>query len=57
MHLGHFVCAVVVHHQMDVEAIRKIGFDVIEKPQEFLMPVPPVAVADGYATCHIHGRK
>jgi hypothetical protein len=29
---------------MDVKAIRKIGFDVIEKSQEFLMPVPPVAV-------------
>ena len=41
--LSDLVRAVVVHHQMHFKAARKIGLDLIEKPQELLMPVPPVA--------------
>jgi hypothetical protein len=42
-HLSAFVCAVVVHHQMHLQAARKITLDLIEKPQELLMPMSPVA--------------
>ena len=38
-HFGDFVRAVVVHHQMDVKTARKIGLDLIQKPQEFLVPM------------------
>jgi Protein of unknown function (DUF2934) len=42
-HLSDFVCAVVVHHQMHLQAARKVSLDLIEKPQELLMPMSPVA--------------
>src|SRR5712692_2553891 len=56
-HLGDLVRAVVVHYQVHFNTGRKIGLDLIEKPQEFLMPVPPVARADGHSGSHIHCRK
>jgi hypothetical protein len=30
LYLRYFVCAVVVHHQVDIEATRETGFDVVE---------------------------
>lgn len=42
---------------MHIEAARKIGFNLIEKPQKLLMPVSPVARANGHPRSHIHGRK
>src|SRR5580658_9575498 len=56
-HLSDLVRAVVVHDQMHLKAARKITLDLIEKPQELLMPVSPVARADGHSGCHIHGRE
>jgi len=56
-YLCDLVGAVVVHHQVHLEAARKIGLDLVKEPQEFLMPVPPVTRADGYAGSHVHGRK
>jgi hypothetical protein len=47
-HLSDLVRAVVVHHQMHLQAARKITLNLIEKPQELLMPVSPVAGADGH---------
>jgi hypothetical protein len=38
--LADLVRAVVVHYQMHIKAARKIGLDLIEKPQEPLLPVP-----------------
>ena len=56
-HFGDLVGAVVIHYQMHLEAARKIGLDLVKEPQEFLMPVPPVARADGHAGSHVHGGK
>src|SRR5512133_1122301 len=39
---GDLVCAVVVHDQMHVQLSWKISLDLGEKPQELLMPVPPI---------------
>src|SRR5215475_15585334 len=56
-YLGDLVRAIVVHDQMDVEPAGEVGVDIIEKPQELLMSVPPVATADRNAAGHIHSRK
>src|SRR5215831_1115227 len=48
-YLRHLVGSVVIHHQVDVKAAGQIRFDVLEKSQELLMPVAPVATADRYA--------
>src|SRR5580693_2402615 len=56
-HLSDFVCAVVVHHQRHLQAARKVTLDLIEKTQELLMPVSPVAGTDGHSGSHIHGCK
>jgi hypothetical protein len=42
---------------MNVETGRETGVDVVEEPQELLMPVPSVAVADRDSAGHIQGRK
>jgi hypothetical protein len=54
---GDLVCAVVVHHQMHVQPGGKIILDLVEKAQELLMPVSPVARADGHSGSNIHSRK
>ena len=56
-HLSYLVRAVVVHYQMHFKAAGKVAFDLIEKPKELLMPVPPIARADRHYGSHIHGRK
>src|SRR5262249_4880856 len=56
-YLRHLVGSVVIHHQTDVKAAGQIRFDVLEKSQKLLMPVPPVATADRYAAGNIHGRE
>src|SRR5215831_15258113 len=56
-HLRHLVRAVVVHNQMYVQPGGKMVFDVIEKPQELLMPMAPVTVADGHSRGHVHRCK
>jgi hypothetical protein len=48
-HLGDLVSSIVVHHQVHVKAAWQIRVDLVEKPQELLMPVPPVATADRHA--------
>src|SRR5579863_10726586 len=55
--LGDLVGTVVVHHQMHVQPGGKIVLDLVEKPQELLVPVPAVAIADGHTRCYIHSRK
>jgi hypothetical protein len=42
---------------MYVQAAGQARFDVIEKSQELLMSVPPVATADRNATGHIQSRE
>ena len=44
---GDLTGAIIVHDEMHLEAAREIGLDFIEKPQEFLMTVPPITRADG----------
>src|SRR3984885_15901979 len=56
-YLSDSVCAVVVHHQIRLQAARKVTLDLIEKTQELLMPVSPVAGTDGHSGSHIHGCK
>lgn len=48
---------VVVHDQMDVYAGGELLVDLLEKPQELLMPMPTVAGADGHSGSDIHSRK
>ena len=47
--------AVVVHYQVDLKTGGQIPIDVVEEPQEFLVPMPPVAVANGHAAGYIQG--
>ena len=56
-HFAHLVRTVVVHDQVNVKATREILLDLIEKTQELLMAVASVAIADGDAACHVHGRE
>lgn len=48
-YLIDFVRAVVIDHQMHVEAARNNFVDLIEKAQKLLMPVSPVTTAEGEA--------
>jgi hypothetical protein len=52
-----FMRAIIVHHQMYVHPQWKILVDLVEKLQEFLVPMPPVAGADGYSRSYIHSCK
>jgi hypothetical protein len=49
--------AIVVHHQMNFKATGKVRIDVVEKSQELLLPVPPVALTDRHSAGHIHCCK
>ena len=51
------VGSIVVENQMDFQLSVNRLVDPVEKPQELLMPVPPVTCADGNSGSHIHGRK
>jgi hypothetical protein len=42
---------------MDLQPARKMGINLTEKSQEFLMPVSSITVADGDTAGHIHRRK
>jgi hypothetical protein len=42
---------------VDVKAAGKIRVDIVEKPQELLMPMPSQANADRDAAGHILGRE
>ena len=42
---------------MNLQPARKIGIDIVEKSQEFLMAVSSIAIADGDAARYIQGRK
>lgn len=44
---AHFVGTIFGRHQLDLESLRQIGLDFIEKAQELSVSVPLVAVADG----------
>jgi len=55
--LGYFVSTVVIHDQVHVEPGWKIVVDLVEKPQELLMPVSAIAIADGHAGSYVHSRK
>ena len=44
--LVDLVRTVVIHDEMHVQPGGKVFFDLVEKPQELLMPVPLVASAD-----------
>lgn len=43
-HFRMLVCGVVVDDQMHIESRRRLGLDLFEKPDPFLMPVPQQAV-------------
>ncbi len=45
-HHGDLVGSVVVRCQVDVKAVGKIRVDVVEKPQELLMPMRAAATAE-----------
>src|SRR3954466_6744599 len=49
--------AVIIHHQVNLKPLRKIGIDVVEEAQELLMTMAPVAMADGDSARYIPGRK
>src|SRR5947208_8959351 len=51
------MCAVMIHDQVDGKTAGKTGVDVVQKPQELLVTMPPVTVADGDSARHIQGRK
>src|SRR5947209_4442389 len=51
------MCAVIIHDQVDGKTAGKTGVDVVQKPQELLVTMPPVTVADGDSARHIQGRK
>ncbi len=36
----------IVHHQMNLESLGQTGFDLVEKVQELLKPIAPVAALD-----------
>ena len=57
LYLTHLVRAIVVHYQVNLETAGEIGVDIVEKPQEFLMPVPAIATAYGDPAGYIQGRK
>ena len=48
-------CPSLVHHQVDVKAGGQIRVDVVEKPQELLMPMAPAGIAYRYAAGYIQG--
>ena len=52
-HLGVFVCGVVVDDQVQLPPGRGLAIDLVEKADEFLMPVARHALADGAALQHV----
>ena len=58
-HFWRFVCAIVVHDQMDrrTRRLRKVAVDQIEKPDELLLAMPVMAFANDFAGGHIQGRE
>src|SRR5215467_10551831 len=55
--LFDLVCAVVIHDEMHVQAGRKVVLNLVQKTQELLVTMPPVARADGHAGSYIHCRE
>src|SRR5215467_8733394 len=55
--LVDLVRTVVIHDEMHVHPRGKVFFDLVEKPQELLMPVSSVASADRDAGSYVHRRK
>ena len=56
-HPRMFVCAIIVHDQMEIEAVWRFGVDFLQEPNELLVPVARHAVADHFAVEHAQGRK
>ena len=56
-YFADLVRTVVVHHQVNFKSRRNVGVNFVQKLQEFLMPVPPVAVADGDTAGDIQRRE
>src|SRR5262249_61817980 len=59
LHGRRFVCAVVVHHQVDLNAwsLGQTRVDLAQELEELLMPVPAKAATDHFAGGHIQGRE
>jgi hypothetical protein len=57
LHFAHFMRAVVVHDQVDIETIGGAAGNVVQKAQELLMAMPSVTVADGDSARHIQRRN
>lgn len=57
LYLAHLMRAIVIHYQVNVKSSRQISVDILQKAQEFLMSMAPVAVADGDSAGHIQGRR
>ena len=51
------VGAVVVHHEMDVQAGRNVGLDGAQELQELTAAVPAVQLADDLARGNVERRK
>src|SRR5580765_6248668 len=49
--------AVVVHHEMDVQAGRNVGLDGAQEPQELAAAVPAVQLANDLARGNVERRK
>src|SRR5207245_4196810 len=54
---GMLVRAVVVHHQMEADLAWKFFIQPFEKLEKFLMPMPPVALADHFALRYLQGGE
>lgn len=55
--LGCLMGAVVVHDQVNVQAIRNVGFDGFEEFEELLLPVAAMTGTDNFACRHVQGGK
>ena len=54
-HAGVFVGPIVIHDQMYVEPGPRVGVDLLEEPNELLVPMARHAVADDRAIEHAQG--
>ncbi|TKS58407.1 MAG: hypothetical protein EWM73_03544 [Nitrospira sp.] len=56
-HAGVFVRSIVVHDQMHIKPGQRVGIDLLEEPNELLVPMPRHAVANDRAIEHAQGRE
>jgi len=56
-HTGVFVGPIVIHDPMHVEPGQRVGIDLLEEPNELLVPMPRDAAADYRAIEHAQGRE